>query len=138
MKSVNHLKGLLVSHEKQCRHRHTLIAKDHFKGMSNIKIAEKHGVVPTTVSSVLRRKEIAYLVSLLRHYSALWDGPTIQERKRELWEMAVDNKKNDPRVSIAAHKELSAMDGVYKQDIAPKVEITINAVAFPQNKLDEA
>lgn len=136
MQSVNHLKQLMVAHEKRCRYRHVLIAKESYAGKKSTDIAEKMGIHVGTVHSILRREEIKQLLSLMQHYGALWEGPTIQHRKRHLWEIAVDTKTTDERVSIQAIKEMNAMDGVGKEKINPQIEITINSTMFPSTALD--
>ena len=125
--SVNHIKNLLVTKERQCRHRHTQVAKDHFNGLSNADNAKKNKVSTPTVYSILKRPEIIELVDLLRHYSGLWDGPNIQERKRILWEIAADNKELDPRVAMQALDQLNKLEGSYQQEkVDPVISITIN------------
>ena len=136
MQSVNHLKALLVTHERQCNYKHTRIAKARQRGLTTKENAEENGVAAQTVLNTLKRPEIAKLLDLMTHYAQLWEGPTIQERKREIWEIAVDNKKLDPRTSLMAHKELNHIEGVGKQDPSTGINITINSNIFQESALD--
>ena len=126
MQQVHRSKQLLAHQSDRCRPRHVWIAKELYKGMTHAEVAKKFDLQPASVSAISRRPEVKQLMELLQHHSALWEGPTIEHRKRELWEIEQDNKKDDPRVSISAIKEMNAMDGVYKQQVDPKIEITIN------------
>lgn len=125
MQQVHRSKQLLAFHSACCRPRHVWIAKDLFKGDTHAAVAKKFDMATATVSAISRRPEVKKLMELLQHHSALWEGPTIEHRKRELWEIEQDNKIDDPRVSISAIKEMNAMDGVYKQKNDTNIEITI-------------
>ena len=126
MQNVHRSKQLLAHQSQCCRPRHVWIAKAAYHGEEHASIAKKFDMHPVTVGTILRRPEVKKLMELLQYHAALWEGPTVEHRKRELWEIEQDNKKDDPRVSISAIKEINAMEGIYKQQVDPKIEITIN------------
>lgn len=137
MKNVNHLKRLIVAQESQCKPIHTEIAKRHIKNESNQNIADNLSISPSMVHNTLKRTEIIDLIDALQHLSILFEGPTLQLRKRELWEIHVDNKHDDPRVAISAIKEINSMEGVGRQLTDHKVEITVNNNQLPKGALDQ-
>ena len=137
MKSVNHMKQLVVVASAKCRPRHVKAAKMHMDGKSNIQIAEAIGFKPTTVSIIIHRKEVQELIALLRHYSGLWDGPTAQHKKRILWEIAQDNQKTDPKETRGAIDLLNKMDGIYTQKIDHEIKVTIDSGTFKHSVLDQ-
>jgi hypothetical protein len=137
MQRVRQCERLIVHHTALCRPNHVEALKRHIRGQSNEEIATEMRRSSTNISTVLHRKEILQLKQSLTHLATLYMGPSLEHRKRHLWEISVDTKQDDPRVSIQAVKEMNNMDGVGHQKVDPKVEITINTNTFPQNVLDE-
>ena len=138
MQSVNHLKQLMVAQEKACHYKHTRVAKAYHSGLSTKDNAERHQIKPTSVYGILQRPEVVALLDLMSHYAALWEGPTLQERKRMIWEIAVDNQKTDPRTTLQAHKELNVMEGVGRDANTPtEIKITIDSGTFKPTVLDQ-
>jgi hypothetical protein len=128
MQRVRQCERLIVHHTALCRLNHVEILKRHIRGQTNEEIAVETHRTSTTISLVLHRKEILQLKQSLTHLATLYMGPSLEHRKRHLYEIAIDTKQDDPRVSIQAVKEMNAMDGVGKDRQDTKVEITINQV----------
>jgi hypothetical protein len=128
MQLVNQNKRLIVHHTAMCRPTHVDILKLHIKGRTNVAIAEHMNRTQGNICTVLKRPEVQKLKQSLTHLATLYLGPTLEHRKRYLWEVAIDNKQDDPRVGIQALKEMNSMDGVGKEKIDQKIEITINQV----------
>ncbi len=128
MQLVRQNKRLIVHHTAMCRPAHVEILKLHIKGESQAAIAEHMGRSPNNIWAVLKRPEILDLKQSLTHLATLYEGPSLEMRKRYLWEISVDNKIDDPRVGITALKEMNSMDGVGREKQDTKVEITINQV----------
>lgn len=137
MQLVQQNKRLIVHHTAMCRPAHVEILKLHIKGRSSADIAEHLNRSASNIWVVLHRPEIRDLKQSLTHLAALYEGPSIEQRKRHLWEIAIDNKDDDPRVSIQAIKEMNLIDGVGKEKQDTKVEITINTTNFPRSQLDD-
>jgi hypothetical protein len=137
MQLVNQNKRLIVHHTAMCRPAHIEILKLHIKGRSNVDIAEHMKRSQGNISLILRRPEVQKLKQSLTHLATLYEGPSIEMRKRYLWEVAIDNKEDDPRVGIQALKEMNSIDGVGKEKQESKIEITINTANFPRGTLDD-
>jgi len=137
MKLVRQCDRSIVNHTALCRPNHVEILKRHIRGQSNEAIATEMRRSSSNISIVLHRKDILQLKQSLTHLATLYLGPSLEHRKRHLWEIAVDTKQDDPRVSIQAVKEMNSIDGIGKDKQDTKVEITLNNVIFPANKLDE-
>ncbi len=136
MQLVRQNKRLIVHHTAMCRPGHVEVLKLHIKGRSQADIAEYTQRSAGNIWQILKRPEILDLKQSLTHLAALYEGPSIELRKRHLYEIAIDNKQDDPRVSIQAIKEMNIMDGVGKEKTDTKVEITINNANFPRGTLD--
>jgi hypothetical protein len=137
MQLVRQNKRLIVHHTAMCRPNHVEILKLHIKGRTQADIAEHMNRSPGNIWAVLKRPEIQDLKQSLSHLAVLYEGPSLEMRKRHLWEICVDNKRDDPRVSIQALKEMNSMDGVGKEKTEQKIEITINNANFPRSPLDD-
>ena len=120
------LKRAIVDQSLKCRQRHVEIAKLRVRGLNIADIAEQASCHPQTVGHILKRPEVKELIELLHHLSLHLEGPSIELRKRKLWEMAIDNQQDEPKTAISAIQEMNRMDGVGKDVKDSKIEITIN------------
>lgn len=136
-KDLKALERALVDISQQLGHRHTQIVKMRHKGMRPTDIAEEIGVTATTVSVVTKKPLAQRMLALLEHLSQHRDGPNIDQRKRTLWEIVVDNQETDPKTAIAALQEMNKMDGVGKDRVDSKIEVTINQNLMPRGALDD-
>ena len=127
----------MVDAAQKAGDRDTQIAKMHHRGMRNIDIAEELGIHAGTVCIALRRPETQKVLWLAQYLTMLREGPTLEHRKRTLWEMANENQQSDPKVSIAAIQEMNRMDGVGKERPDTKIEVIINGSLLPRGKLDQ-
>lgn len=136
MQEVNRIRRMVVHQRAQCRQPHVAVARRYVKGERPKKIAEEIGYTPTTIHAILRRPEVLRLIATLQHLNALFEGPSIAHRKRLLFEIATDAKKNDRKSAIAAIREMNNMDGVGKTPPEKVIEININNDQFKQSPLD--
>ncbi len=139
MKQVKSIQRVIVADAAVCRPKHVEVAKLKVMGKNQAETAEIVGLTPATVSRVLATRDVTQLITSLRYLSTLYEGPSMEQRKRFLWEIAVDSKNNDPRVAIQAIKELNNIDGVGSPTnvINNTTEITINQTHFPRSVLDD-
>lgn len=135
-KSQRSIQCAIVAQTTRLRMRHVEIAKLYIKGIPNKDIAERLNVAVMTVHTVLKRPEVVLMVELLQHYAMHMDGPSIEHRKRILYEIAYDNQTADPKTSISAIREMNSMDGVGKDKQDSKIEITINNQQLGRGVLD--
>jgi len=131
-----HIQRAIVAQSVKCRPKHIEAAKLHVRGMPNKEIAEQLGYAQNTVVTIFARKNIQELIELLHFYDLHLEGPSIEHRKRMLNEIAVDNQAEDPKTSIAAVREMNSMDGVGRDKVDTKVNITINNTQLPKGVLD--
>lgn len=131
------LQRLLVAQSSAMRPTHVQVAKMRLRGLSNAEISEHTQRTQTTISQIARRPDVQQLMATLQFLSALNDGPTIQLRKRKLWEMALGNQAIEPDTAIRAIKEINSMEGVGKEPPNTNVQVIINADQFPRGRLDE-
>lgn len=121
---------------------HVQAVKMRLLGRSNIEIAEELGHAPATVSGVISSDKGKELLTLLHHMQQLNEGPSIDHRKRFLWEIAMDARESgeakDLNISIAAIKEMNRMDGVGNPNTQnnPQVTLVINQSLLPRGALD--
>lgn len=130
------LQRLIVHTSSKMKSRHIEVAKRLLKGERNTDIEEQMGLPPGSVSRMKGRKDVNELIGLLRHLQALHEGPSVELRKRMLYEIAVDNQQLEPKVSIAAVQEMNRMDGVGKEKTDTSINITINNQQLPRGALD--
>lgn len=136
-KAKRRYEQLLVAQQSKCRERHVQVAKERFRGVSNVKIAENLNIAPGTVSQIIKRPEIVELLELMRYYEGHMNGPTIEFRKRVLVEIMIDNKEADPKVAMQASDQLNRIEGIYQQKTDPTINIQINNATYEQSPLDK-
>ena len=126
-RQLNSIKRAMVTAQSHMKQKHVEIIKQASLGTRNKDIAEELGVHAATVGKVIRSEQGKELLTLIRHLSALNEGPSSEQRKRTLWEIVVDNQDDEPKTAIAAIAEMNKMDGIGKE---------INATLFPKGALD--
>jgi|TARA_R110000787_G_scaffold72134_1_gene160864 hypothetical protein len=131
------LEKALVAASQDAGAKYTAIAKLHHRGMRNKDIAEEIQCHAQTVGKALKSAKVKKINTLLFYLASLRDGPNLDQRKRTLWEIAVDSKELDPKTSIAALQEMNRMDGVGKEKHDTKIEVTINQALMPRGDLDK-
>ncbi len=130
-------KQLMVVQQAKCRPHHVQVAKLHHLGKRNGEIANELNLHPATVTSILKRPEVKHLVDLIRLYGGHMSGPTLDHKRRILWEITIDNKETDPKTAMQAIDQMNKMDGVYTQKVDLDVRITIDDGKFKQTALDQ-
>lgn len=118
---------------------HVEAVKSRLVGNTNEEIAIQHKVTPQSVSRALSGDKAKELKALLQHYQVSIDGPAEAQRRRMLWEIAVDNQDVEPRVAIASLTELNKMAGTYNagDNAGKEIKITINNQILPKGELDK-
>mgnify|MGYP003647305315 CR=1 FL=1 len=132
----NTFKRLIVMQSMKMKDSHVQIAKLLIKGNTNVKIAADLKLHLQTISNVKARDDVKEMVSLLHHLAILNEGPSIEHRKRILYEITVDSQELEPKTSIAAIQEMNRMDGVGREKIDTAINITINNDTLPRGALD--
>jgi hypothetical protein len=132
----NMLKRLIVAQSSKMKALHVKVAKGVMKAIKNKDIALELNLEPTTISNIKHRDDVKELINLLYHLQALHEGPSIESRKRLLFEITIDNKEAEPKTSIAAIQEMNRMDGVGREKLDTAINITINNDTLPRGALD--
>jgi hypothetical protein len=130
-------KQLMVAQQAKCRSHHVQVAKLHHLGKRNGEIAHELSLHAATVGNILKRDEVKLLIDLLRLYGGHMGGPTMEHKRRILWEITIDNKEMDPKTALQAIDQMNKMDGVYTQKVDLDVRITIDDGKFKQTALDQ-
>jgi hypothetical protein len=136
-RNMRSVERAMVDASQKAGSRDTQIAKMHHRGMKNKDIAEEMSLHPVTVSKAIRSPGAQKVLWLAQYLTMLREGPTLEHRKRTLWEMANQNQQTDPKVSISAIQEMNRMDGVGKDRPDTKIEVTINSQLLPRGNLDK-
>ena len=79
------------------------------------------------------------MIELLRtliHLDQHHEGINLRIRKSMLNEIAIDNKIDDPRLTVTAIQELNRIDGTYEREANKPQVIIINNGTFPRGALD--
>jgi len=132
----------LVSHSQNMKPNHVKAVKLHFKGLTNVEIAEKLSLAESTVSQIINRDDAKRLKALLAYYQIGIEGPNEAQRKNMLWRMAIVNEAERPTVSKECIAELNRMDNAAKQlDLTKQgnnntINIVINNDILPRGALD--
>lgn len=132
----NMLKRLIVAQSSKMKALYVKVAKGVMKAIKNKDIALELNLEPTTISNIKHRDDVKELINLLYHLQALHEGPSIESRKRLLFEITIDNKEAEPKTSIAAIQEMNRMDGVGREKLDTAINITINNDTLPRGALD--
>jgi hypothetical protein len=111
-KAQRQLKQVLAAAALNMKKSHVEIAKLAMRGHKHVDMAAELGLAPSSVSTILRRDDVRKLIETMAFLNALNEGPTIELRKRKLWEIALDNQDTDPKTSISAIGEMNRMDGI--------------------------
>jgi predicted transcriptional regulator len=135
-KQSDAIKNSMVDLQMEMSNRDVQAVKLASKGLIQKQIADEIGVCSITVSKLMKQEKSIELLSLIRHLSALHEGPTAEHRKRVLWEITVENKLGEPKTAISAIAEMNKMDGIGKEKADTNINIQINADMFPRGALD--
>ncbi|MGI9568456.1 MAG: hypothetical protein ACR2PH_01650 [Desulfobulbia bacterium] len=133
----NELKRQIVELTKDLKPWEIKACKSHADGESINAIAKRlkraHGVVKDLLTSF----QCQQIVGLWQAVMIYQSGPTDAQRMNMLHQIAIDNLKLDPKVSVAAIKEQNSMQDRRSGRTGNKLEITINAELLPRTKLDD-
>ena len=132
----NTFKRLIVAQSTKMQANHVKVAKGVMRAVKNKDLALELKLAEGTVSSIKNRDDVKELINLLYHLQALHEGPSIESRKRLLFEITIDNKESEPKTSIAAIQEMNRMDGVGREKLDTAINITINNDTLPRGALD--
>lgn len=134
--NLRSLEQCLVAASQDAGPRYTQVAKLKMRGTPNTEIAAELNLAAPTITNILKHKKTKKISALMYYLQNLREGPNLDQRKRTLWEICVDNKELDPKTSIAALQEMNRMDGVGKDKLDTKIEVTINTNLLPRGDLD--
>ena len=121
---------------------HIEVVKLAHSGKKTAVIASKLDLHPKTVRNTLKSPDARRLSALLAYLSLANEGPRVAQQRHMLWQIAVDNRESDPRVSIAANAEITKMR--HQREVLEKgltdgnkIEIIINNETLPRTVLDQ-
>ena len=103
--------------------RHAMIIKMVMSNVSNIDIAQKVRVHPSTVGKVRNSDEGKQLANAIIQLNSLMGGVSALEREQLLWRIAIKNEDISPKTSVAA---ISAINGMKVDHDAAKQKIKDN------------
>ena len=126
---------VIVAQSMKMHPRHVHVAKMKLRGRSNDEIGAEVGIRPNTVAQIYSRDDVKELTRQLIFMDMHLEGPELALRKHLLWEIAVDAKKEDPRITISAIQELNKIAGIYNTPDST-INITINQGQLPRGALD--
>ena len=135
-KTKRGIEQVIVAQTMKMHPRHVQAAKLKLRGKTNDEIAAEVGVKPSTVSAIMARPDVKELYYQLRFMDVHLEGPELALRKHVLWEIAVDAKEEDPRITISAIQELNKIENVYNNSDSG-INITINQNLLPKGVLDQ-
>ena len=142
LQGLQKIKDTIVRHSGYMRPDHVKVVKMRHQGLATADIAENVNLTPNTIRRIASTPKAQTLAALLQHLSLAIDGTHEAQRRNFLWDIAIDNKKQDPRVAISAVGEINKM---VAQDKAIElggiaggtINITINADLMPRTVLDD-
>lgn len=134
-KTKRGIEQAIVAQTGKMSYKHVIVAKLKLRGKTNKEIREETGYKQNTVSTILARPDVKELLYQLRFMDTHLEGPELALRKHVLWEIAVDAKEEDPRITISAIQELNKIENVYNNSDS-SINITINANQLPRGPLD--
>jgi hypothetical protein len=70
------------------------------------------------------------------HLDQHHEGINLRIRKSMLAEIAIDNKHEDPRLTVTAIQELNRIEGIYNVESNRPQVIVVNNTIFPRGALD--
>jgi hypothetical protein len=138
MQALKGIQQLIVSASVNMMPWHVTAVKAKVRGSTNVDVGLMVGKTAVTIGKALRRADVQELRALLLHYNQAVDGPNEAQRRRMLWEMAIDYKDVEPNVTLKSIAELNKMSHVYttgKADTA--INIVINNKILPKGALDQ-
>lgn len=137
MQQLKGIQQLIVASSVSMIPWHVTAVKALVRGSNNIDVGKLVDKTPQTISQLKRRKDVKELRALLLHYNQAVDGPNEAQRRRMLWEMAIDYKDVEPNVTLKSIAELNKMGQVYTTGkVDPSINIVINNKILPKGKLD--
>ena len=138
MQSLKGIQQLIVAASINMTPWHVTAVKAMVRGSKNTEIGVMVQKTPQTITQIKRRKDVKELQALLHHYNQAVDGPNEAQRRRVLWEMAMDFKDIEPNVTLKSIAELNKMTGTYTTNIkTADINIVINNEILPKGKLDQ-
>ena len=108
----------------------------HLRGNTRQEMVDETGLVAGSISQILARSDVTALLHTLNHLDGHYEGINLRIRKQMLMEIAIDNKTDDPRLTVAAIQELNRIEGTYEREASKQAMIVINNVTFPRGALD--
>ena len=134
-KTKRGIEQVIVAQSMKMQPRHVRAAKLKLRGKTSSEIAAEIGVKPSTVSAIMARSDVKELLYQLTFMDTHLEGPELALRKHILWQIVVDAKEEDPRISISAIQEINKIEGVYNSGDSA-INITINNALLPRGALD--
>jgi hypothetical protein len=137
MNALRGVQRMIVTVSQRMTPWHIDAVKLKLDGHSHVEIANKLNRSAQGVGGALARNDAQELRAVLQHYNIAMAGPNDAHRRRMLWEIAVDNQKLEPKVSISSIAELNKMNHTYSTGDADKsINIIFNNAILPKGKLD--
>jgi DNA-binding CsgD family transcriptional regulator len=142
MRATKRIQRLIVSASAKLKPKQVEAVKQHHSGDTHVRIAERLGVTPNTISKYIKAPTAQHLLNLLRAYQSAIDGPNKAQRINMLWRIASRNEIDSPSTAIKALAEINRMDESLIAANHPgtntgNVTIEINPVALPKTALDQ-
>ena len=135
-KTEQAIKRVIVDQSVRMRPTHVKIAKMHLRGNTRQEMVDETGLKSGSVSAVLARSDVNELLRTLTHLDGHHEGINLRIRKQMLTEIAIDNKLDDPRLTVTALQELNRIEGTYERESHKPQTIIINNGIFPRGSLD--
>ena len=143
LRTLQHHQRMIVALSQKMTPKHVIMIKRRHSGEPVHEIAQALKVNKNTVSKICNSEIGQQLAAMLRFYQLGIEGPNVAQRKNMLWRIAIDNERDEPRVSIAATAELNRMDNEAHARINPSAGNTtiapvviINQALLPKTTLD--
>jgi hypothetical protein len=136
IKTENAIKRVVVDQSVRMKPNHVKIAKMHLRGNTRQEMIDETGLKSSYISVVLGRPDVSELLRTLTHLDQHHEGINLRIRKAMLTEIAIDAKKDDPRLSVTAIQELNRIEGVYNTESNRPQMLVINNTIFPRGALD--
>lgn len=127
-RSVRSLTARIVAVTSKMRAKHALITRELATNLYNYtEIAKKYHCAPQTVSKIKKTANAKELLWCIARLNELRSGTKALHREMLLWEIALREKDQDPRTSIAAVGEINRMKidtDAQKQKIKQDTDLT--------------
>ena len=135
-KTEQAIKRVVVDQSVRMKPNHVKIAKMHLRGNTRQEMIDETGLVAGSISQILGRADVTALLHTLNHLDGHYEGINLRIRKQMLMEIAIDNKTDDPRLTVTALQELNRIEGTYERESHKPQTIIINNGNFPRGTLD--